>query len=87
MQTPGPLGDPGVLRDDCSSAPLGSRLVPLSRGAAELPAIGPKGQPAREDWKLCRRAGACHPWIDERRLFAHTLCRVGHNPAALRSAE
>ena len=47
-QTPGPRGDPGVLRDDCSSAPLEPCRASLYASRGKVFDIGPKGQPAEE---------------------------------------
>ncbi len=76
-QTPGPLGDPGVLRDDCSSAPLDACCVPLSRVASSF-RHRPQGAARRKDCKLCRGAVACHLHKQRAAGFGHTLWLPGH---------
>ena len=71
-QTPGPRGDPGVLRDDCSSAPLDSCRVPLSRVAASF-RHRPQGAARRKNCKLCCRRAACHLLKQRAAVFAHRL--------------
>jgi len=48
-QTPGPLTGPGVLRDDCSPAPLDPSLQSaLAFRGKGLSALAPRGLPAED---------------------------------------